>query len=331
MSDADRALPSMPSHEQLQQAAHWYACLRDGQACASERAAWQTWLAAAEGHALAWQQVQEISRAFEPVRALPNVREAAEGLQAANQRMRVRRRVLASCALLTTGGLAGALSWRQGWLPDQVMAWGADAHTHTGELKQMRLADGSTLWLNTGSAVDVRFGASERRLVLLAGEVFVTTAHDARPLLVQTTDGQMRALGTRFNVQLGNSATELTVFEGAVEVCTTTSGSTLVVAAGQRTRFTRARIEQPDIADSARQAWTQGRLIANNLPLREFVVEMRRYRKGYLGVADAVADLEVYGSFPAQDSDRALKMLSLALPVRIEQRLPWWTSIEAKA
>ena len=58
--------------------------------------------------------------------------------------------------------------------------------------------------------------------------------------------------------------------------------------------------------------------------------ELRRYRRGHLGVADEVAGLTVYGNFPVHDTDRVLRMLASALPIRIEQPLPWWTRVEAR-
>ena len=80
----------------------------------------------------------------------------------------------------------------------------------------------------------------------------------------------------------------------------------------------------------AREAWTQGTLVADNITLRDVVRELRRYRKGHLGIADEVADLTVYGNFPIQDTDRVLAMLASALPIRIEQPYVWWTSIEKR-
>ena len=83
-------------------------------------------------------------------------------------------------------------------------------------------------------------------------------------------------------------------------------------------------------ADVAREAWTQGALLADNIPLRQVVDELRRYCPGHLGVDDAVADLRVYGNFPIQDPARVLRMLASALPIRIAQPMPWWTRIEAR-
>lgn len=319
-----------PSHAELAQAAEWYACLRDGQAKARERAAWQAWLAAAEAHATAWQYVLDISRAFEPVRMLPNPRDTARHLDAVGDRLRGRRRVLAGLGLFAGSGLIAALGWRQAWWPAEVMALGADHRTATGEQRQLTLADGTQLWLNTASAVDIRFSAGERRIVLRTGEIHVATARDARPLRVQTLQGEMRALGTRFNVQLQGATTALAVHEGAVEIRLAATGRTLVVPAGRQTAFTQHAAEPTRSADVDHEAWVRGTLVADSLPLARVVQQLRRYRKGHLGVADSVAGLIVYGNFPLHDTDGALRMLASALPLRIEQPLPWWTSIEAR-
>ncbi|WP_354442479.1 FecR domain-containing protein [Ottowia thiooxydans] len=330
---ATPSLSEAPSHDDLEQAAYWYACLRDGKAGASDRAAWRAWLDAADAHATAWRYVEDISRAFEPVRTLPNPRGAARQLVAANDRVRTRRRVLTSLGLTVGSGLMGWLSWQHSWLPAEVMALGADHRTVTGEQRQLKLSDGTQLWLNTASAADILFNPSERRISLVAGEIFVETAQDPRPFLVQTPQGQLRALGTRFNVRLSElatqSATQLAVYEGAVEISLAGRGEAVIVSSGQRTSFTSGKLDLIRPADAAREAWTQGTVVADNLPLRELVKELGRYRKGHLGVSDSVANLVVYGNFPSQDSNRALNMLVSALPIRIEQRFPWWTTLEA--
>lgn len=327
--------PDEPSHAALEQAAGWYACLRDGRAGLQEQAAWREWLQAKEEHKAAWRYVEEISRGFEPLRGIPEPRLTADALGVAGNRLhdRVhpRRRVLASAALLAGGGLLGWLSWREAMLSPGILAWAADQCTGTGEQRDITLGDGTQLWLNTASGIDLRFNAQERRVVLLTGEIFIDTAKDStRPFLVDTPHGRMRALGTRFNVRLEAADTRLAVFDGAVEIRTSASGASRVIPAGQQVRFHTGGIAASAAADMAREAWTQGTLVADNISLREVLAELRRYRKGHLGIADEIADLKVYGSFPIHDPDRVLRMLASALPIRIEQPLPWWTRIEAR-
>jgi len=324
------SLSPEPSHTILTQAAEWYARLRDGKASRHDYASWQTWLDAAEEHRTAWRYVEEIGRGMDPLRHIADPRRAANALNAANASLHARRRVLASIAALVGGGMLGWLGWREARLPSSLLAWTADHHTSTGEQRALTLADGSRLWLNTASAINLDFNARERRITLLAGEIFIETAPDsARPFLVETMHGRLRALGTRFNVRLNAANTRLDVYDGAVEIRTSSNGITRLVAAGQQSFFDTGHITSPKPADMAREAWIQGTLVADNIALSDVVDELRRYRPGHLGVADAVANLKVYGNFPIQDTDRALHMLASALPIQIQQPLPWWTTLEA--
>ncbi|MGK9563911.1 FecR domain-containing protein, partial [Salmonella enterica subsp. enterica] len=86
-----------------------------------------------------------------------------------------------------------------------------------GEQRQLRLADGTLLNLNTHSAVDVQFDDSTRRIVLQEGEIMVETGHgDPRPFIVQTRDGSLLALGTRFMVKREDDGTRLSVLQSRV-------------------------------------------------------------------------------------------------------------------
>ncbi|VXC77250.1 FecR family protein [Pseudomonas sp. 8Z] len=320
---------SLPPHAALEQAAYWYATLRDGQASAQARASWQAWLHADHLHEQAWRYVEGISRDFEPLCGRADARLAADALDVASGRLHSRRRLLAAMGAIAGGSLCTWLSWREALLPSSLMAWGADYRTGTGEQRQVTLGDGSQAWLNTASAVDLAFSAHARRVTLLRGEVFIATAKGASPFYVETEHGRMQALGTRFNVRHDAQRTWLAVYQGAVEI-RTTSGASVVVGAGQQADFDAEHIGAVQVADAAREAWIEGTLLADNITLREVVQELRRYRQGHLGVADEVADLRVYGNFPVRDSERVLRMLASALPISIEQPLPWWASIEAR-
>lgn len=331
MIPASTSAPAQtPSHAVLASAADWYARLRDGRAESRDRDAWRAWLAADEAHRTAWRQVEEISRGLEPLHDLPSPRRAAQALGVATDRLRARRRALVGVAVLASAGALGGLGHGQGWLPARLLALGADHHTWIGEQQALTLADGSLLWLNTASAVNLRFTDDERVIELVDGEVFIATAEDAgRPFVVDTPHGRLRALGTRFNVRLGAGASQVAVFDGAVEI-RVTDGLTGIVRAGRQAGFHTGHIGAGQAADPAREAWTQGALVADDITLREVVAELRRYRRGHLGVADEVAELKVYGNFPIRDAERVLTMLASALPIRIHEPLPWWTRIEAR-
>ena len=159
------------------------------------------------------------------------------------------------------------------------------------------------------------------------GEVLIDTAKDAgRPFLVDTEHGRLQALGTHFSVLQGEDHTELNVFEGRVHV-RTASQQVRIIDAGQQIAFNRDGFNPTTAVSPAREAWSRGVLLADNLPLGQLVAELNRYRTGHLGCDPAVAHLPVMGSFPLMDSDHALHLLQAALPVRVDRLMPWWVTV----
>ncbi|WP_230976715.1 FecR domain-containing protein [Pseudothauera rhizosphaerae] len=314
----------------LEQAAAWYATLRGDGVTERERQAWRNWLAQSPEHAQAWAHIEAVSRRFDPLRNGGH-EAAVAGIKAARRGTAGRRHALGGIAGLAGLALAGWLGWRQTPLPEIVMAWGADFHTGTGERREITLTDGTQVWLNTDSALSVDYQAGARLLKLAAGEILIQTAGDrtGRPFYVQTRFGRMQALGTRFSVNHGDGRTRLDVFEGAVEIRNAT-GAVQRVEAGQRADFTAEQISTIAPAERAREAWRRGVVLADDIPLRQLIEDLARYRRGHIGVAPEVAELTVMGVYPADDTDRALAMLENTLPVRIRRTLPWWVTVEAR-
>nr|WP_320167332.1 FecR domain-containing protein [uncultured Methylophaga sp.] len=322
---------TFPSHRTLEQAAEWYALLRDGQASDKDKQRWQVWLNSDEDHRFAWQFVEEVSGKFEPLRQTPDPRQAAEKIHKANQRLTERRRLLTGISTLAGLGLFSWISWQRQWMPVSIMAMAADYQTSTGQQQHLVLADGTELWLNSGSAINIHYTVSHREVELVTGELFIATAKEAnRPFSVRTQYGQLKPLGTRFNVQQTDNGIGLAVYQGAVEIQTRRSLQTQQVNAGQQAYFTQHQISQTSQASSAREAWTSGILLAQDRRLVDVIAELSLHRHGYINVADDVADLKVYGSFPLNNTDQALTMLSQVLPIEVTQTLPWWVNINPK-
>ncbi len=323
----------MPSHEAMEQAAAWFSLLQSDPATDADRARWQDWLAGAEERRIAWAFVERISQRFQPLHDSVSPRLAADALQMAGSRLTRRRIVLGMVAAAGAGGVLGWAMWQRPGTMDALLAWGADYRTGIGERREVRLADGTQVWLGSGSALDQDYGVGLRRLRLRGGEILIQTASDTtgRPFVIDTVHGHMRALGTRFNVRLDEDGrTQLAVYEGAVEVTLAAAAESATVGAGQQLAFTAYRMDAPVTADPAREAWSRGVLLAQDKPLGEVIAELARYRRGHMAVAPEVAGLTVLGSYPLDDVDGALLMLQRTLPIQVHQPLPWWTTVEAR-
>ena len=291
---------------------------------AVEREAFAKWHAAHEEHARAWRQLgmldQRFSVASGPARTA--LLQSREGI-----RRRVRKLGNGLASIVAVVGLA--LFAGERYLP--IDYWLADQRTATGEQRTLRLTDGTLINLNTHSAVDVRFDEKQRLIVLQEGEILVETGHgDARPFIVETREGSMRALGTRFLVKREDEGTRLSVLQSAVAAHPESSPEEQILREGQQVLIRNNGLGSINALTLGADAWTRGMLVVDNARLEDLVRELGRYRRGYLGVTPEVADLRITGSFPLNDTDKALSALLPTLPVQIERHTPWWVRV-AKA
>ena len=309
----------------LDAAIAWQLSLDSGDGDLVAREAFSQWLASDEEHARAWRQLglldQRVNVASGPARAA--LLQSREGIR---RRVRKLGSGLASIALVC--GLALLAGER--YVP--IHYWLADQRTATGEQRTLTLADGTRINLNTHSAIDVRFDEQRRLIVLQEGEILVETGHnDARPFYVQTRDGSLRALGTRFIVKREADATRLSVLQSAVGAQPEALAQEQIFKAGEQVLMHSKGLGPLLAVPPGTDAWTRGMLVVDNARLADVVAELGRYRSGYLGVDKRVADLRITGSFPLHDTTLALNALLPTLPVQIEQHTPWWVSVAMKA
>ncbi|MDO8826369.1 FecR family protein [Methylophaga sp.] len=317
-----------PSHQTLEEAAEWFALLRDGQASNEYKLAWHQWLDAKPENKKAWLYVEKISHSFETLQQTPDPQSTADNLFTANQRLRQRRRLLSGMVSIAAIGFVGHFSWNKKWFPDSVMALAADYHTSVGQQRNITLADGSQIWLNTATAINVDFTAQQRRIQLLHGEIYIETAKAPdRSFVVDTSQGRLTALGTQFNVMNHQKDIELAVYEGRVAV-QTNNAQHAELQQGETARFRANQIQPKQPSITARQAWRQGLLVAEDMTLQELIAELNRYQHGYINITDEIAQLKVYGSFPLSDTNRALVMLTRVLPIQVRQVFPGWIKVE---
>jgi len=162
--------------------------------------------------------------------------------------------------------------------------------TALGMQKNITLPDGSAIFLNTNSKVEVAYSGEQRDVYLLHGEAYFEVAHgDSRPFTVHANAKQVHDIGTAFDVRLMRTAVEVTVAKGAVELVTAgpserSSGDAVqrlgVVSAGQDAVFDRKLEYLRPLTDAEinRQlAWREGILVYAGEPLARVVDDVSRY------------------------------------------------------
>lgn len=304
-------------------AAQWLVRLRDGALSAAEQQAFDAWRDSHPAHREAWRRAELVCQ------AMAIVPPALRQQQPQEQR---RRTVKQLAMLIACAAPPLLLASRSPWWE----SWRAGVSTGTGEIRHMPLPDGSRLAMNTATAIDVAFDDTTRLIVLHAGEIHLRSAPDpatvARPLMVRSANGSVRALGTRFSVReeggLFSPRTQVCVTQGAVEIVPSQAHQAArTIGSGWQTSFDANAVASVAAAPAGSEAWLQGVLIAERTPLGEVLAQLARYRNGVVRCDPAVARLPVDGIFQLNDTDRILALLQVSLPIRVSLRTPYWVSV----
>ena len=222
----------------------------------------------------------------------------------------------------------------------------ADMHTATGKWETQRLEDGTRITLNSASAVNLHYDAKRRVLELVQGEILVDVARDPeRPFIVETAQGSIRALGTRFVVSREPDATVLSMLESRVEVrpavrpekqsagAVVAADEPTIVSAGRRVRMTAGgigAIEQIDVRSIA-DAWKFHQLVVQEQSLPEVLDALERHRPGAISYNRAALEgFKVSAVLPLDDTGRALQLLGNSFPqLRIRMLSPYLVHVDA--
>lgn len=308
----------------LEQAADWAMLFQYDKASVEQHQEFENWHLQSRAHQAAWQQAQNVFQTFDQV-PTPISKQVLNKLDDRHDRRQALKLLGVFALALPTAWLAARQApWQQ---------WTADIATATGEHKTINLPDGSQLVLNTNSAVNIVFGLVQRRVQLVEGEILITTHADpaptARPFLVDTPFGVVRALGTRFSVRkLNNQICRVAVFESAVEI-RTLSGASHILQAGQQADFSAVSIQQPKQVETSAALWQQGMFLAKDMRLEDLLIELDRYRPGILRCDPAVANLLVSGAILLNDTDASLNLLEKNLPIQISRISRYWVTVKA--
>lgn len=212
------------------------------------------------------------------------------------------------------------------------------ATTTPGQRAMFRLPDGTQVVL--GVASTLRYPAaftSRSRELSLEGEAYFEVVHDQRrPFVVRAADLVARDAGTEFTVRAypEDVGARVVVREGRVAIraaVRATGTRERVVAPGQLGRLGgdgEPIVEQADTA--AYFAWTQGRLVFTNTPLREAVRQIERWRDVEIHLSPDVGERQFTTSFGDESTSAILQVIGTGLRLDVVQTGPRTYLLRAK-
>lgn len=192
-----------------------------------------------------------------------------------------------------------------------------------GEKAEVILADGSRVWLNSGSSLtyNERFNRKKRN-VYLEGEAYFEVAKDPRrPFIVKTTDMDIEALGTSFNVSAytGEQYHFSILLEGKIKV--NALGQEHILTENERITIdkTHRTLSTDKVYATDFVQWKDGNIYFENRSFEEIASTLSRVFNVEIRFAsDNLRSIRFSGTLGNSSIRNALDILSLTSAMRYE-------------
>lgn len=158
----------------------------------------------------------------------------------------------------------------------ETIAFLTETVTNAGELKEIQLPDGTSIFLNGNTRIryDRKNFVSNRKFFLDQGEAFFRVRRDTlHPFKIETGGVSVAVLGTSFNVNKSMCTKHVTieVKTGRVRVSSEKNGENHILTRGKSIRYSLANnhFETFDKDPALINLWTQGGIFVNNVGFEE--------------------------------------------------------------
>ena len=222
-------------------------------------------------------------------------------------------------AFILAASLAGVLSAVAVWF--WLLMSPSVYTTGIGEQRLLKLADSSTVEINSRSRIRVRYSKDERSVDLLAGQALFHVAKDStRPFIVKVGATRVRAVGTQFDIYKKDRATVVTVVEGRVAVADS-APAPIVVSSGEQLIVTSQLARLADHANiAASTAWTQHQIVFDSATVAEAAEEFNRYNSRQVIIDDPESyPFHISGIFSSTDPESLVRFLRVRPDVRVTE------------
>jgi len=190
-----------------------------------------------------------------------------------------------------------------------------------GTHSKVDLPDGSTVWLNAGSSLKfpTDFIPGEREVYLKGEGYFEVKSDEKNPFLVYAGKLNVRATGTRFNVEAyeSDSLLAVTLVEGMVDV-TIGNNKPFDLLPGERMGFNIFTSECRIIKTDSYKwyAWKDGTMVFRDDPLSYVFERIGKTFNVNINVNDPeIASFPYRATFGEESLDEILRLLKLSAPI----------------
>jgi len=323
------------SHDIDAAAADWVARVDRGPLREDEEQAFQAWMKGDARRRGAFMRADALSMMSESARALGTGFDTRDFAETHKEETAAAPRQLASPHSRRTAMLwAGRGAVATAALVALGSAFSSSAGaitTRRGEIRRVPLEDGSSMELNTETSVRVLYGAEQRRIQVLYGEVFFTvTRNDRRPFIVELGNGHIATSLGSFRVRrLPDRPADVLVDQGHIQFAPAkqafapiglSAGTLLTVP--ERSSDAPAPTPQTVAPRAITQqlAWREGKIAFEGDRLDQAAAQFARYSDIRIVIEDpALAAEPITGLFAANDPVGFSRAVATIVDAQVER------------
>lgn len=339
----------------IEAASEWVVVLGEPDVTDQMRLDFKAWLKEDPAHEVAYERVSQRWKDLDLVLNAESSREfESEAKRSVFQKLQSSGLVKSAVGGVAAASIAIVFFYIR--KPDNNFASYVLYETAIGEVDSVLLPDESTMFVNSGTRVQISYSDLARTAVLLSGEAHFDVMTDAdRPFSVVAGDRVVQAIGTEFSVRQSSEGVRVTVSEGSVLLrdgvqpelieqlverqpfSANSAGGNIadslhadmvatetILRAGDQVDVVEDSLvlvsDIPEAKIERELAWRHGGLIFDRDSLEHVVSVMGRYTDADIVISDPeLAELEVGGYFQIDDIDVMLNLLEAGLEVDVER------------
>lgn len=211
------------------------------------------------------------------------------------------------------------------WAYNSLMSTTTTVSTAANEIKKISLPDGSTVWLHEYSELSYsnKLSGSIRNLSLKGLAFFDVKRDEQRPFIISTPKGEVRVLGTSFEVNAFEKDTfeRVTVKTGKVKF-ENKSGDALELTANEEGVLTNSgNVTETAVNANDLVSWHTNKLSFNNETMEKVAGKIARYYHVKVKFNNSdIANCHFTGSFENPKMNQVLDAISKALQITYVQQ-----------
>lgn len=308
--------------EASDKASAWIIRRENGDWLESDQAELDVWLAESDGNKAAYWRLKHSWREADRIGSLGVEPEAVPPIEGP---LRRHWKPFALAASLAVAVWIGSTQIVPGPAAPQQAA--LTFRSPVGERKNVELADGSHVELNTRSVIRSSASTGRRDIWLDDGEAYFEVAHDAgRPFVVHAGTRTVTVLGTKFSVRRDGERVSVSVVEGRVRIDEVPGGGARPASAtitGGMSAISDGRsilvAERSEERVGNALAWREGMLSFDQTRLADAAAEFNRYHQRPILVTDPeAASIRIGGTFQASNVEAFARLLRDAYGLHVD-------------